>query len=66
MDEMSDSWMVDYANVNINRLIITNDKELYEKQKAQNNVVALLEPSVLKNMNVDSKEPIYLVGWNQE
>lgn len=54
--------IIDFGTVNLTSLILTNDKAIYEKQKAQGNVGALLEPSVMKELGIETGEPIYLVG----
>ncbi|WP_110930916.1 hypothetical protein [Paenibacillus bouchesdurhonensis] len=58
------TWAVDYGKVNLKSLIITNDPELYEKQKAKGEVAVLFEPSVLEEMKA-GQGVVYLVGVNE-
>lgn len=57
----NDKFIIDYGPVNLKSLIITNDKEEYEKRKAQNNIGVLFEPEI-----IEGKTPIYAVGVMQD
>jgi len=54
-------FIVDYGAVNLESLIITNNKEEYEKRKAQNNVGVLFEPKVILDV-IDYPSNIYKGG----
>ncbi|MDO4721624.1 MAG: hypothetical protein Q4A78_13250 [Peptostreptococcaceae bacterium] len=51
--------LIDFGEVNIKRLIVTNDKEYFEKRKSESNVEALLTPQVLSG-------ELYLIGFRSE
>ncbi|KYG89038.1 hypothetical protein A0U40_13505 [[Bacillus] sp. KCTC 13219] len=56
--QKENKWAFDFGQVNLKSLILTNDKEWYEKMKAQGNIGVLFEPSLL----IDEVNPFYLVG----
>lgn len=51
--------LIDFGEVNIKKLIVTNDKEYFEKRKSESNVEALLTPQVLSG-------ELYLIGFSSE
>ena len=59
------SYTVDYGRVNLKSLILTTDKSLYKKLKAEGNVGVLFEPKVLPEIERDL-QPVYLVGILKE
>jgi len=60
--QLNDTFSVDFGSVNLSNLILTNDKELYEKKKAQGNIGVLFEPKVLQKPNLEQTVNFYLIG----
>lgn len=64
---MSDNhFSVDFGAVNVKSLILTNDKELYEKLKTQSNIGVLFEPSVLNENKSNNITDFYLIGIQED
>lgn len=59
---MSKYFTIDYGQVNLKSLILTNDIQLYEKRKAQGNIGVLFEPKVIKDIDLEELPKIYVVG----
>ncbi len=57
-------FTVDFGQVNLKSLILTNDEKHYENMKAQGNIGVLFEPKVLNDLNLKTEIPIYLIGIN--
>lgn len=56
------TFTFEYGEGNFKNLILTSDKKLYEKLKAQNNIGVLFEPEVVaENLSIEIPA-IYLVG----
>lgn len=55
-------FLIDYGQVNLKNLIVTNDIELYEKKKAQGNIGVLFEPKVINDIDLESPPKIYVIG----
>lgn len=66
MNQTKDTFTVDFGSVNLNSLILTNDKELYEKRKAQGNIGVLFEPSVLQDKGFETTTNFYLIGIQED
>ncbi|MEK3935978.1 hypothetical protein MKY41_11675 [Sporosarcina sp. FSL W7-1349] len=54
-----EKFMVDFGAVKLSSLVLTNDKEHYERMKTRKDIGVLFEPSLLKS---EAMQPIYLIG----
>lgn len=66
MNQSENITIIDFGSVNLESLILTNDKELYERLKAQGNIGVLFEPSVLQDRELEATSNFYLIGIQED
>jgi len=60
------SVTVDYQEANLKKLIITNDKEIYEDMKTDKNIGVLFDPIVFSKSGFNPTDEIYVIGILQD
>jgi hypothetical protein len=63
---LSEKIVVDFGQVNLKSLVLTNDIEQFERLKAQGNIGVLFEPKVLVETKSQEITDFYLVGIRKE
>lgn len=53
---------VDFPEVNLKKLIITNDKKIYEKMKNGNGIGILFDPIAFKKAGFNDNDEVYIIG----
>lgn len=64
--ESTEIFTFDYGEVNLEKLVLTNDIKLVEKLKAQDNIGVLFEPKAFEKIGIKNDCLIYLVGISQD
>lgn len=54
--------IIDYQEVHLQKLIITNDKAVFESYKQAGNVGLLFDPEVMKFSGLKSSDDLFIVG----
>lgn len=53
---------VDYGEVNLKKLTITNDKRIYEDMKTNNSIGILFDPLSFKKAGFNDNDEVYIIG----
>lgn len=65
-DPEQPSVTVDYQEMNLKKLTITNDKEVYEKIKHHKNIDVLFDPIAFLKSGFNTNDEIYIIGILQD
>jgi len=60
------SVTTEYQDVNLKKLIVTNDKRLYENMRIDKNIGVLFDPVVFAKSGFNPTDEIYVIGILQD